>query len=57
MDGRKLGSQFVLGTILVIVGLVLLAETTDRFDASVILQYVPTLFVLLGLYALVTSGF
>ncbi len=35
----------------------MLAETTDAYDADILLQYVPSLFVLLGLYALVVSDF
>ncbi|MFB6201666.1 MAG: LiaI-LiaF-like domain-containing protein [Halorhabdus sp.] len=57
MDTRRLTNQVVIGGILIVVGIALLAETTDMYDASVLLEYVPSLFVLLGVYALVSSGF
>jgi len=57
MARRNLTSQLVLGAILIVVGAALLFETTELIDVSVILQYVPSLFVLLGVYALVASGF
>jgi len=57
MNRRTLTSQVILGAILIVVGIALLAETTDIYDASILLQYVPSLFVLLGVYALVKSGF
>jgi predicted membrane protein len=57
MNRRTLTSQVVFGAILVIVGIALLAETTDAYNAEVLLQYVPSLFVLLGLYALLVSDF
>ncbi|WP_181685585.1 LiaF transmembrane domain-containing protein [Halorhabdus salina] len=57
MSRRPLTSQVVFGAILVVVGIALLAETTDAYDASILLQYVPSLFVLLGLYALLVSDF
>jgi hypothetical protein len=57
MASRRLSSQAVLGAIVVLVGLALLLETTEVYDARPLLDYVPSLFVLLGVYALVTSGF
>lgn len=52
-----LSSQAVLGVILVLLGLLLLGQPTDLYDLGVLFEYVPSLFVLLGLYALVRSGF
>lgn len=52
-----MNSQVLLGALVVLVGLLLLLETTDVYDARFLLEYVPSLFVLLGLYALVRSGF
>ena len=57
MDTRQLSSQSILGGILIVIGIVLTAETTDAYDASIFLEYIPLLFVLLGVYALVSSGF
>lgn len=57
MNRRNITSQIVLAALLVVVGTVLLAETTDAYDASILLQFVPSLSVLLGLYALVKSEF
>jgi len=57
MKRRNLTSQVVFGAIVIVVGLALLVETTDVYDAEILLQYVPSLFVLLGVYALVVSGF
>jgi len=52
-----LSSQLVLGALLVLVGLLLLVDTTGVYDAGELFRYVPSLFVLLGVYALVRSGF
>lgn len=57
MANRRFSSQAVLGVLVILVGLVLLLETTDVYEVDYLLQYVPSLFVLLGLYALVVSGF
>lgn len=57
MNRRNLTNQFVLGAIMIVVGVTLLVETTDTYDASILLQYVPSLFVLLGVYALISSDF
>jgi hypothetical protein len=54
---RKLSSQVVLGAVIVLVGLVLLADTTGAVDTGFLYDYVPSLFVLVGVYALVRSGF
>jgi hypothetical protein len=54
---RRLPTQVLFGLLVVAVGLVLLAETTGLYDARFLFDYVPSLFVLLGLYAMVRSGF
>ncbi len=54
---RRLPTQVLFGLLVVAVGLVLLAETTGLYDARFLFDYVPPLFVLLGLYAMVRSGF
>jgi hypothetical protein len=57
MNYRRLSSQAVLGAALVLVGVVLLLQTTNLYDVGPLLRYVPSLFVLVGAYALVASGF
>ena len=55
MQTRRLSSQLLLGVLVVLVGLVLLAETTGVADVAVFWTFLPSLFVVLGLYALVVS--
>lgn len=57
MAYKRLSSQILLGLVAVLVGLVLLAETTGLYPTGDLLRYVPALFVAVGLYALVASGF
>lgn len=57
MAQRRLSSQLLLGAAIVLVGIVLLLRTTGIYEVDYLLKYVPSLFVLLGLYALVVSGF
>lgn len=54
---RALSSQVLLGVLIVLVGLLLLGRTTGLFDVGFLFEYVPALFVLLGIYSLVRSGF
>jgi hypothetical protein len=54
---RTLSSQLLLGVLIVLVGIVLLADTTGLFDTAFLFDYIPSLFVLLGVYTLVRSGF
>lgn len=54
---RLLSSQALLGVLIVLVGVLLLGRTTDLYDLGFVWDFVPSLFVLLGLYALVRSGF
>lgn len=57
MQTYRFSSQTVLGALVIVIGFALLAETTGYADVSVFWTYVPSLFVLLGLFALVVSGF
>lgn len=57
MNYRRLSSQALLGAAIVLVGVALLLQTTNLYDLGGLLRYVPTLFVLVGAYALVASGF
>lgn len=54
---RALSSQVLLGALIVLLGLLLLGRTTGLVDVGFLFQYVPALFVLLGIYSLVRSGF
>lgn len=53
----RVSTQQLFGAIVVIGGLVLLLDTTGLLETGSVLNYVPTLFVLLGVYALVKSEF
>lgn len=57
MAYSRVSSQSVLGALVVFVGLVLLANTTGLYDTSQLLVYVPLLFVVVGIYAIVASEF
>ena len=57
MTLRRISGQTVLGGAIVLLGLLLLARTTGTLDTSGLLRFVPSLFVVVGLYALVRSGF
>lgn len=50
-------SQFLLGAIVILIGLLLLLETTGVSPTGTALLYVPSLFVLVGAWALVRSRF
>jgi predicted membrane protein len=57
MAYRRVTSQVLVGAIVALLGLVLLARTTGVYDTGQLLTYVPSLFVLAGLFAIVASGF
>jgi predicted membrane protein len=57
MEYRRVTSQIVVGGVVALLGLVLLARTTGVYDTGRLLAYVPSLFVLVGLFAIVASGF
>jgi predicted membrane protein len=50
-------SQLLFGALIVLIGLLLLLDTTDVYPTGSLLVYAPSLFVLVGLWALVRSGF
>ncbi|MFC6862248.1 LiaF domain-containing protein [Halomicroarcula sp. GCM10025817] len=56
MATRRLTAQTLLGGIIVLIGLALLARSTGLFDVGSLFRFVPSLFILLGLYALISSG-
>jgi hypothetical protein len=57
MAYRRLSSQVVLAAAVVVVGALLLGSTTGLYDTDPLLVYVPSLFVVVGAYAIVASGF
>jgi len=57
MATRRFSTQAVTGLIVVLIGVLLLLGTTGIYDVGRIWRYVPSLFVLLGLWAIVRSGF
>lgn len=56
-SGRRPASQTILGALVVLLGVLLLLNTTDLYDTGFLLDYVPSLFVLVGVYALLASDF
>lgn len=52
---RLLTSQFLLGVIVILLGLLLLLETAGVIETADLLVYTPSLFVLVGLWALYQS--
>lgn len=54
---RRISSQAVLGGVVIVVGVLLLLDTTGIYETGRLLDYVPSLFVLAALYAMVASGF
>lgn len=57
MADRTLSSQVVVGVVIVLVGVLLFLDTTGMYDTGPLFRYTPALFVLVGLYAIVVSGF
>jgi predicted membrane protein len=55
--GRRPTSQTVFGALVVLLGVLLLLDTTGVWEADALLTYVPSLFVLVAVYAMVASGF
>ncbi|MFC7080197.1 LiaF transmembrane domain-containing protein [Halorussus caseinilyticus] len=55
--GRRPASQTIFGALVVLIGVLLLLDTTGVFDTGALLTYVPSLFVLVALYAMVASEF
>jgi len=54
---RRLPTQLLFGLLVVLVGVLLLLDTTGIVDTSPLWRFVPLLFVFVGLYAILASGF
>lgn len=57
MARSRLSTQALTGLIIVVVGVLLLLGTTGTYDVGRLWRYVPSLFVVLGLWAIVQSDF
>ena len=57
MNYKRIPSGLLVGVAVVLIGLALLASTTGVYDTGRLLQYAPSLFIVVGLWAFVTSGF
>jgi hypothetical protein len=57
MAYRHISNQSLVGVLVALVGIVLLVDTTGIYDTRPLLTYVPSLFVVVGLYAIVSSDF
>jgi hypothetical protein len=57
MTDRTLSIQGAVGVVIVLIGLVLLLDTTGVYETGSLFRYTPSLFVLVGLYAIYVSGF
>lgn len=53
----RVTNRSVLGGLVVVLGVLLLLGTTGTFETESLAQFVPSLFVLVGVYAVVKSGF
>ncbi|WP_227131615.1 cell wall-active antibiotics response protein [Halorubellus salinus] len=53
----RVTNRSVLGGVVVVLGVLLLLGTTGMFETESLVQFVPSLFVLVGVYAIVRSGF
>lgn len=57
MDKKGISNQAFFGTILLIIGTLFLLKTTGIYNTSKLLIYIPSLFILLGIWALFKSNF
>lgn len=53
----RFSNRGVVGGVVVVLGVLLLLGTTGTYETERFVQFVPTLFVLVGVYAAVKSGF
>ncbi|WP_336361051.1 LiaF transmembrane domain-containing protein [Haladaptatus sp. ZSTT2] len=52
---RRFSGQLLTGGVIIIIGLLLLIQTTGLYDTGRLWEFVPSLFVLLGVWAIVRS--
>ncbi|AEH61176.1 putative transmembrane protein [Methanosalsum zhilinae DSM 4017] len=53
----KISSQVLLGILVLLLGILLLIRNLEIYDTGQLLQYIPSLFILLGVYILIKSRF
>lgn len=56
MQRREFQGQIGLGILLVLVGGAILLGTLGVVDAGNLIQWIPSLFILMGLWQLISSG-
>lgn len=56
-NARRFSTQALLGGIIILIGVLLLVDSVGLAETGSVLQFVPMLFVLVGLYALLASDF
>ncbi|RQD86978.1 hypothetical protein D5R95_03705, partial [Methanosalsum natronophilum] len=54
---KKISYQLIFGIIIITTGFLLLLETTSIYDTSNFVLFIPSLFVIYGLYILIASKF
>lgn len=57
MNTTRFSSQVAVGIVIIAIGVLLLIGTTGVADFGDVVRWIPSAFILLGLWALVTSGF
>lgn len=57
MADRIFSTQGLVGAVIVILGVLLLLDTTNVYDTGPLFRYTPVLFILVGVYAMVVSNF
>ncbi|AEH61165.1 putative transmembrane protein [Methanosalsum zhilinae DSM 4017] len=53
----KISTQTLLGILILILGILFLIRNLEIYDTGQLLQYIPSLFILLGIYILIKSRF
>ncbi|MBU4534576.1 MAG: cell wall-active antibiotics response protein [Euryarchaeota archaeon] len=54
---KKFPSQIILGIIIIVVGILLLLRSTGIIDMGNVIRFLPSIFILIGIYSLIKSKF
>ena len=54
---RRISSAFVVGLVIIAVGVILLLDNVDAIEAGYLFRWIPSLFILLGLWLMIKSRF
>ena len=57
MATRRISTQLFLGVLIILVGVALLLQNLGAGDVSSLFKWIPSLFILLGLWQLLSNGF